>query len=275
MSFIPSEYAVDVENEKLLKSWLTAGKWSTEEATLLFLEIDPDRAHGNCFTTFSGNGCIQHDYYDGNDPRSIMSYGVDDDGEPEYLTTEQRTLLHKTRGMCKEIKRSINLHNEAKPREWIDLAIEKGINIAWLDWAIVRGLYVRKKVLVKKTGTDPALETGDTTDVLDANVAVVADASPKGRKNKSPKTIAFEKEVIRLMGVFWDARTSGTKPTKGDLHTLVCDEMKRGNIRGHSGELNIGMVRDAAKPWKKPMVLPLYVPPAQTGEKRHPFKGDK
>ncbi len=110
---------------------------------------------------------------------------------------------------------------------------------------------------------------------LDQAGTVVTDASVKARKNKSLKTLAFDNEIIRLMQFFWDNRTPGTEPTKGDLHTSVYNEMLRGKIKSHSKKLNVSMVRDAAKQWAMPVVLPSYVPPAQTGEKRHPFKGDK
>ncbi len=109
-------------------------------------------------------------------------------------------------------------------------------------------------------------------------VAVVTDASAKAGRNKSQKTLSFENEIIRLMTFFWDKRAPGTEPTKGDLHTLVFNEMLRGKIKSHSKKLNVGMVRDAAKQWAMPVVLPPHVPPAQTeetGEKRHLFKGDK
>ncbi len=99
--------------------------------------------------------------------------------------------------------------------------------------------------------------------------------SAKTGKNKTEKTLAFEKEIVRLMQWFWDNQTPRTKSTKGDLHMSVYNEMLRGKIKSHSGKLNVGMVRDAAKTWRMPVVLPSYVPPAQTGEKRHPFKGDK
>jgi len=97
---------------------------------------------------------------------------------------------------------------------------------------------------------------------------------PAGRK-KTPETRKFEARVHELMGKFWSERPSGTTPTKGDLHLLVYKEMARGDIRGRLKAANVGMIRDAAKSWVMPTVLPAYVQPAQTGEKRHPFKGDK
>ncbi len=123
--------------------------------------------------------------------------------------------------------------------------------------------------VVLTSGPATGTPAHDTQVGQDAPVVV-----PAGKK-KTPKTITFEAEVIRLMHHFWDNRTPGTEPTKGDLHPLVFNEMLRGKIKSKSGKLNVGMIRDAAKSWVMPTVLPNYVPPAQTGEKRHPFKGDK
>ena len=158
MGLMANEFGVDESNAKRLKSWLSAGQWSSEEATLLFLEIDPDRTHGDCFSTFSGPGSIRYEYYDDDDPSSLMSYGVGDDGEPEYLSSEQRTLMNETRRTCKEIARKINLFESAKPHEWIDLAVEKDIVIPWLAWAIKNNLYVGTEVPAKQSSTGPKLE---------------------------------------------------------------------------------------------------------------------
>ena len=97
----------------------------------------------------------------------------------------------------------------------------------------------------------------------------------KTAKNKRAKTLAFETEVMRLMAYFWNNRPNGTTPTKGALHNSVYNEMLRGNIKPPYATVNVGMVRDAAKPWRKPLVLPSYVPPAQSADKRHPFKGER
>jgi len=35
------------------------------------------------------------------------------------------------------------------------------------------------------------------------------------------------------------------------------------------------MVNDAAKPWKFPLVLPVFVAESKFNDKRHPFKGEK
>lgn len=139
-----SEYAVDEANEKRLKCWLTAGQWTRNEATLLFLEIDPDREYGEVFSTFSGLGEVQYDYFD-DECKTRVPCGVDEEGEPEYLSAEQDALLYKTRGLFSQIARSLNLHDLAEPHEWIELAGKKGIVIPWLDWAIERGLYVQKQ----------------------------------------------------------------------------------------------------------------------------------
>lgn len=98
--------------------------------------------------------------------------------------------------------------------------------------------------------------------------------SAKQHSNKSEKTLIFEAKVLELMGKFWNDKTPGTKPTKGDLSKKVYDEMLRGTIRGQR-TLTYGMVRDAAKPWKTPLGLPTFVPDSKFNDKRHPFKGEK
>lgn len=108
-----------------------------------------------------------------------------------------------------------------------------------------------------------------------ATPAPVGDDSPANqRSNKSKKTLIFEAKVLELMGKFWDNRATGTKPTKGNLSKQVYDEMLRGQIRGER-DLTEGMVRDAAKPWKFPLVVPAFVPEAEFNHRRHPFKGDR
>ena len=116
---------------------------------------------------------------------------------------------------------------------------------------------------------------GDTAQSPATPAPVVETKGVTTGKNKTTKTLAFEAEVIRLMGYFWDNRTPGTEPTKGELHPLVYNEMLRGKVKSKSGKLNVEMIRGAAKQWTMPVVLPPYIPPAKTGEKRHPFKGDK
>jgi hypothetical protein len=93
-------------------------------------------------------------------------------------------------------------------------------------------------------------------------------------QNKSEKTLIFEAKVIELMGKFWDERTLGTEPNKSDLVALVYKEILRTPVRG-ARKTTQGMVNDAAKPWKYPIVLPTFVRESQFNEKRHPFKGDK
>ncbi len=160
-----NEYDVDEGNAELLKSWLDAGKWSREQATLLFLDIDPDRAYGECFATFSGHGSIQYDYFDDDDTNSRILTGHDCDGDEVYLTTEQDTLLSKTKILRKKIERKINQVGEAGPQEWIDLALEKDIHIPWLDWAVKNNLYNagKKTIIANRTAASaskPMLGTG-------------------------------------------------------------------------------------------------------------------
>lgn len=92
--------------------------------------------------------------------------------------------------------------------------------------------------------------------------------------NKTNKTQIFEAKVLELMGKFWDERATGTTPTKNLLCEQVFTEMLRGNIRGERRFTN-GMVRDAAKPWKRPVVLPAFVAYSKFNDRRHPFKGEK
>lgn len=160
------EYAVDEKNAKLLKDWLNAGKWSIDEATLLFLEIDPDRSArqgGDYFVTFSGRRSIPFEYLIDQEHGARMPTGVDCYGEEVFLTAQQETLLYETRKRYKQIERKINLHESAEPHVWITLAHGKGITIPWLDWAVENNLYVCKKVSVKRFGTDPTPMESDPT----------------------------------------------------------------------------------------------------------------
>ena len=145
MNMEASEYAVDEANAERLTTWLNAGQWTRKEATLLFLEIDPDRESGDIFSTFSGHGEVQYEYFDDDDPSSRMEYGVDEDGKPDYLTSEQDALLHKTKKLFRQIERRLNLYDLAEPHEWIEFGCKRGIPIPWLDWAIERGLYIQKQ----------------------------------------------------------------------------------------------------------------------------------
>ena len=107
-----------------------------------------------------------------------------------------------------------------------------------------------------------------------ASVGVINKSKPTQGERKSDKTLAFEAEVIRLLNKFWNERNKGTEPTKGDLCELVFKEILRGPVRG-ARKTTQGMVTDAAKSWRHPILLPAYVPPKAFKEKRHPFKGDK
>ena len=232
MSLIASGYEVDEDNAKQLESWLTAGKWSIEEATLLFLEINPDTAFGECFATFSGSGSIQYEYFDDDDPGSRILTGRNCDGEEVYLTSEQETMLHKKRRMCKEIKRKMNLHESAEPREWIDLALKKGITIPWFDWAIKRGLIPTQvtertplSCFDKASPTYPhtltldlQADAGITTAVSDASVVSVseiaatdAQAAPVDSSSITSSQVAQLFDGLPYTAKNWPKRLSDTK----------------------------------------------------------------
>jgi hypothetical protein len=107
-----------------------------------------------------------------------------------------------------------------------------------------------------------------------APVMAASEGAAKQRINKSETTLIFEAKVIELMGKFWNERTPGTVPNKGDLSKRVYQEILRTNVRG-ARQTTEGMVRDAARPWRRPLVLPAFVPDSKFNDKRHPFKGDK
>lgn len=98
-----------------------------------------------------------------------------------------------------------------------------------------------------------------------------SDGPLKPRRNKTKKTLIFEEKVLALLSGCWNGRATGTKPNKTELCKQVYAEMLRGTIRGERG-LTESMVRDAAKPWKFPLVLPAFVPDSKFNDKRHPFK---
>ena len=90
--------------------------------------------------------------------------------------------------------------------------------------------------------------------------------------NKTEKTLILDAKVLELMDKFWNERTPGTRPVKSALCRMVYTEMLRGPVRGERGDLTEGMVRDAAKPWRHPLILPAFVPDSKFNEKTHPFK---
>ena len=94
------------------------------------------------------------------------------------------------------------------------------------------------------------------------------------KPNKSEKTLIFEAKVLELLTKFWNDRTSGTEPTKGDLCKLVYAEILRTPVRG-ARKTTLSMVNDVARNWKMPIVLPAMVPDSKYNEKRHPFKGER
>lgn len=203
MSVEGSEYVVDEANVELLANWLDACLWSREDATLLFLDIDPDSVKDERFSTFSGHGEVKYYYYDDDDPYSIMEYGLDEDDKPSYLDGDQWTLWCKTKRSCKKIAKSINLYDSAEPHEWIELAHKREIHIPWLDWAIAKGLYGQK--------TEP-----------DAVAAPVADESVS---EQIPwDLLAIPEKLIDAFGVFtgmnkaWFNNAKDSK-LKAALHT--------------------------------------------------------
>ena len=133
-------------NPNRIMTWLKMGKWTTEQATLLFLDIDPDTKYGDCFETLSRLGSVQYEYFDDDDPSAgRVPIGRDIDGEYDYLTTEQEDLLMTANKIYKDNVRILNQYDFATPHEWIGLALEKEISIPWLDWAIKNNLYASKK----------------------------------------------------------------------------------------------------------------------------------
>lgn len=157
--------------------------------------------------------------------------------------------------------------------DWISVAREHELTgVAITGWSAC-GTVLR----TTSTAAGPGTAEGVSTDRCGAVASrPQVDNQHIRRPNKTDKTKVFEAEVLSLMSKSWDNRVAGTSPTKQELHTLVYEEMLRGPIKTPSGKpLNIGMVRDAAKPWKQPQVLPAFVPVAKYGEKRHPFKRDK
>lgn len=117
---------------------------------------------------------------------------------------------------------------------------------------------------------EPATDTATPAPAQAAPVVTVSATKP----NKSEKTLIFEAKVLELMDKFWNERTHGTEPTKGDLERLVYPEILRTNVRG-ARKTTASMVHDAAKPWKYPLVLPAFVPDSKFNDKRHVFKGER
>ncbi len=228
MDQISSDYTIDESNAKQLKAWLTAGKWSIQDATLLFLDIDPDRHCGECFATFSGHGSIRYDYYDDDNPSSQISFGVDDDGEVDYLTAEKRNLLNQTRSLWKEIERKLNLYESAVPQEWIDLALKKGVDIPWLAWAKRNNLVVSNEATTKPVKRVPVPGGVTPTWKSDAVKRATEIIERQRAKDLYPSQTDIADEIakeFRAAGVMG----AGGKPMRGTY-------IKRHALKGVSSE---------------------------------------
>lgn len=124
-------------------------------------------------------------------------------------------------------------------------------------------------VTAPDTDTAPAQNTATP-----APAPAEADCPANPRSNKSETTLKFQAKVLELMNKFWNEKPLGTVPTKGDLCKKVYDEILRTPVRGKR-KTTQGMVIDAAKPWKYPIVLLAFVPDSRFNDKRHPFEAEK
>jgi len=123
-----------------------------------------------------------------------------------------------------------------------------------------------------EANTFQAVEEADATPEEAPKSASKLDA-PKGQQSREkPETVAFRNEVHRLMGVFWNQRAHGSSPTKAELHEQVHREMLKGSIRGRGGKLNVSMVKDASKSWKRPLEVPSNFDSYTPAGGRHPWK---
>lgn len=140
-----SGYVIDEANAERLTCWLDAAQWTRREATLLFLDTDPDREYVNRFSTFSRVGEVQYEYYDDDDPQTIVQYGVNEYDEPIYISGEQETLLRSSQKLRNKLEKKLNLYDVANPFEWVELACELKIFVPWLTWAIEKEIFVSNR----------------------------------------------------------------------------------------------------------------------------------
>ena len=184
-----NEYVVDEFNGKLLTAWLEAGRWTKREAKLLFLDIDPDREHGECFSTFSGHGAVQYEYLGDDDASSSrMPHGANEEGELDYLSAEQRALIQKNLELYRKLERILNLYDSEPPHEWIELALEKGITIPWLDWAIKNKLYVQKEELEMSPSLRPEVIGLPSPTQIDTDPTTSAAETPSEHEPRKSAT---------------------------------------------------------------------------------------
>ncbi len=143
MGFIACEYDSDKDGGTgRLHFWLALDKWKLTEAAYLFSNIDPDSVEDEFgLTEFESLNGEMNSIYDSEETGFPIPSDFSREGEKQYIAKYKGHYLRIMQKIFNDRCRLIERLNCATPHEWVDLAIEKKINIPWLDWAIERGLY--------------------------------------------------------------------------------------------------------------------------------------
>ncbi len=192
MTLIASVYDGDENgNQNRLNVWLKFDVWSRNEAALIFADINPESVVNDFkwATTFRGATILARD-----NAGDLICYGVEDDGTIVYGGTDELNHLH---GYCSDLQRILAEKDQARPKEWIDIAISKKIDLPWLEWAEKRGLVGH-------------------TDALDV-------PTPTNRAHVSNKLAKLNQAAFR----FWanaDRDDRGTHPSNDDVAAWLADQ---------------------------------------------------
>lgn len=173
MSANGSTYEIPADMEKRLQFWLSMDAWQLDDAAQILSGIDPDKtikpgasqdggSVSGTVTLFTGLRLpelppelecriVHGELFDSLEPIDA-NYRLLDEAEQETREYEGRE-LEACFKKCADIARLFNAPSAypSSPKEWIERALSKSIEIPWLEWVVDHNILpegLRGKILV-------------------------------------------------------------------------------------------------------------------------------
>ena len=173
MSANGTAYVIPANMEKRLQFWLSMDAWQLDEAAQILSGIDPDKTKkpvgsslSGAVTLFTGlrlpvpppeptYKLVHGEFQDSLEPVDADCRLIDEAEQEsrEFELKELEAYLRK----CADIARLFNAPSSfpMSPKDWIERALSKDIEIPWLEWIVEHNLLpegLRGKILVTGEG---------------------------------------------------------------------------------------------------------------------------